>query len=103
MIKTVAVGTNGSDTAGTAVQAAPEPAERYPASFVVLSAFNGGSGAAAAPCLSPSAHPEWASNAAEQVERISPSRRSRRPSAGSSAALRWPVSSRGSVPRRQQR
>ncbi|HTE63134.1 MAG TPA: universal stress protein [Solirubrobacteraceae bacterium] len=70
MIKTVAVGTDGSETAGKAVSAALELAERYGASLVVLSAFNGGSGAAAAPRLSPSAHPEWTSNAAEQVERI---------------------------------
>jgi nucleotide-binding universal stress UspA family protein len=67
MIKTVAVGTDGSDTAGTAVSAALELAERYGASLVVLSACDGGSGAVAAPRLSPSAHPEWASNAAERI------------------------------------
>jgi nucleotide-binding universal stress UspA family protein len=70
MIKTVAVGTDGSDTAGKAVSAALELAERYGASLVVLSAFDAGSGAAAAPRLSPAANPEWASNAAEQAERI---------------------------------
>ena len=65
MIKTVAVGTDGSDTAGRAVGAALELAERFGARLVVLSAFDGGSGR-----LSHSVHPEWASNAAEQVERI---------------------------------
>jgi nucleotide-binding universal stress UspA family protein len=70
MFKTVAVGTDGSDTAGKAVTAALELAERYGASLVVLSAFSGDARAAAGPRLSPSAHPEWASNAAEQAERI---------------------------------
>jgi nucleotide-binding universal stress UspA family protein len=65
MFKTVAVGTDGSDTAGKAVSAAFELAERYGAGVLVLSAFDGGSGA-----VSPSAHPEWRSNAAEQAERI---------------------------------
>jgi nucleotide-binding universal stress UspA family protein len=69
MIKTVAVGTDGSDTAGKAVSAAFELAERYGARLVILSAFDGSSGGDAAPRLSPSAH-VWASNAAEQVERI---------------------------------
>ena len=65
MIKTVAVGTDGSETAGKALGAAFELAERFGARLVVLSAFQGGSGR-----LSQSVHPEWASNAAEQVERI---------------------------------
>jgi nucleotide-binding universal stress UspA family protein len=72
MIGTVAVGTDGSDTAGRAMEAAIELAERFGARLVVLSAFDGGSPRAAAARLSgaASAHPEWASNAAEQVERI---------------------------------
>jgi nucleotide-binding universal stress UspA family protein len=61
MIATVAVGTDGSDTAAKAVAAAFELAERYEAALVVLSAFDG---------RAPAAHPEWASNAAEHVERI---------------------------------
>jgi nucleotide-binding universal stress UspA family protein len=71
MIATVAVGTDGSETAGRAVAAAMDLAERFGARLVVLSAFNGRSGAPA-PRLggSASAHPGWASNAAEQVERI---------------------------------
>ncbi len=71
MIKTVAVGTDGSDTAAKAVSAALELAERFEAKLVVLSAFSGRTGASA-PRLggTASAHPEWASNAAEQVERI---------------------------------
>ena len=57
MIKTVAVGTDGSETAGIAVAEAMEIAERFGASLLVLSAFDDGNA-------------EWASNAAEQVERI---------------------------------
>jgi nucleotide-binding universal stress UspA family protein len=64
MIKTVAVGTDGSETAARAVGAAFELADRFGARLVVLSAFGGGSRQGA------SVHPEWASNAAEQVERI---------------------------------
>jgi nucleotide-binding universal stress UspA family protein len=72
MIRTVAVGTDGSETAGRAMEAAFEMAERFGARLVVLSAFEGGSARAGAARLSgaASAHPEWASNAAEQVERI---------------------------------
>jgi nucleotide-binding universal stress UspA family protein len=70
MISTIAVGTDGSDTAGKAVSAALELAERYEAGLLVLSAFDGRAGAASAPRLSPAANPEWASNAAEQAERI---------------------------------
>jgi nucleotide-binding universal stress UspA family protein len=71
MIKTVAVGTDGSETAGIALAAAFELAERYQAALVVLSAVDASPGAAA-PRLggSAGAHPEWSLNAAEQVERI---------------------------------
>jgi nucleotide-binding universal stress UspA family protein len=71
MIKTVAVGTDGSETAGRAVAEALEMAERFGASLLVLSAFEEGS-RGSAPRLQPSASPDagWASNAAEQVERI---------------------------------
>ena len=70
MIGKVAVGTDGSATAGEAFSAALELAERFGAGLVVLSAFNAGSGRAAAPRLTAPANPEWASNAAEAVERI---------------------------------
>jgi nucleotide-binding universal stress UspA family protein len=70
MISKVAVGTDGSETAGKAMAAAFELAERYGASVVVLSAFDGSAGGVAAPRLSPHAYAEWSSNAAEQVERI---------------------------------
>ena len=63
MIATVAVGTDGSETASRAVDAAVELAERYGAKLVVLSAFDGRAGSASGP-------PEWASNAAEAVARI---------------------------------
>ena len=69
MIATVAVGTDGSETAAKALDAAFQLAERYGARLVILSAFAGGSGAPA-PRLTQSQRPEWASNAAEAVERI---------------------------------
>jgi nucleotide-binding universal stress UspA family protein len=68
-IGTIAVGTDGSDTAGKAVTMAFELAERYGAKLVLLSAF-GGSGGGSAPRLSPHEYPEWKSNAAEHVDRI---------------------------------
>jgi nucleotide-binding universal stress UspA family protein len=58
MIKTIAVGTDGSPTAGKALAAAFELAERYEAKLVVLSAFDGSSSG------------EWASGAAEQADRV---------------------------------
>jgi nucleotide-binding universal stress UspA family protein len=61
MIKTVAVGTDGSDTAARAVSEALELAERFGARLVVLSAFDGRPGASSG---------EWRSNAAEQAERV---------------------------------
>jgi nucleotide-binding universal stress UspA family protein len=72
MIAKVAVGTDGSQTASRAVAAAFELAERFGAGVVVLSAFKGRAPGAVAPRLSGAAspHPEWASNAAEQAERI---------------------------------
>ena len=62
MIAKVAVGTDGSETAGRALAAAFELAERFGAAVVVLSAFDGRSGSAPGS--------GWASNAAVQVERI---------------------------------
>jgi nucleotide-binding universal stress UspA family protein len=70
MIRTVAVGTDGSETAGRALAAALDLAERYEARLVVLSAFNGRSGGVSAPRLSAAPQSEWASNVAEAVERI---------------------------------
>ena len=71
MIETVAVGTDGSETAAKAVAQAFELAERFGARVVVLSAFDGTAGPAA-PRLSGATgeHAEWSSTAAEQVERI---------------------------------
>ena len=70
-ISTVAVGTDGSPTADRALSAAFELAERFGARVVVLSAFQA-PGRARNPHLSggASAGSGWASNAAEQVERI---------------------------------
>lgn len=69
MFDTVAVGTDGSATAAKAVEAALELAERFGARVIILSAFDARPGPGA-PRLSPSTHPEWTSNQAEQVERI---------------------------------
>jgi nucleotide-binding universal stress UspA family protein len=70
-ISTVAVGTDGSPTAGRALAAAFELAERYGARLVVLSAFQSPA-RSRSPRLSggSSGNLEWDSNAAEQVERI---------------------------------
>jgi nucleotide-binding universal stress UspA family protein len=70
MISTVAVGTDGSETAGKAVAAAFELAERFGATLVVLSAYAGPS--PGSPRLSGGSSPgaEWASNEAEHVERL---------------------------------
>lgn len=72
MISTVAVGTDGSESAGAAVAAALELAERFGATLVILSAYTGQPRGPTMPRLSGGVSPdlEWASNAAEQVERI---------------------------------
>ena len=69
MIGTVAVGTDGSETAAKAVEAAFDLAQRYGAKVVVLSAYDGRA-ATSAPRLGGTQHPGWESNAAVQVERI---------------------------------
>ena len=70
MIATVAVGTDGSETAGKAVAAAFDLAERYGASLVILTAYTGQ--ARGMPRLSGGAgsDSEWASSDAEHAERI---------------------------------
>jgi nucleotide-binding universal stress UspA family protein len=72
MIETVAVGTDGSETAGKAMAAALDLAERYGASLVVLTAYAGQSRGSGMPRLSGGAAPdnEWASNDAKHAERI---------------------------------
>jgi nucleotide-binding universal stress UspA family protein len=72
MISTVAVGTDGSETAGTAMAAALELAERFGATLVVLSAYTGQPRGSSMPRVSGGASPDvdWASNEAQQVERI---------------------------------
>ena len=72
MISTVAVGTDGSETAGTAVAAAMDLAERFGATLLVLSAYTRQPRGSGAPRLGSSASPDlqWASNEAEHVERI---------------------------------
>ena len=68
MISTVAVGTDGSETAGRAVAAALELAERFGAALVVLSAYTGPP--RGSPRLSGPADAQWASTEAEQADRI---------------------------------
>jgi nucleotide-binding universal stress UspA family protein len=71
MFSTVAVGTDGSSTAGTAMEAALDLAERYGATLLVLSAYSRQPRGSTAVHLSGAApDAEWASNASEQVERI---------------------------------
>jgi nucleotide-binding universal stress UspA family protein len=72
MISTVAVGTDGSVTAGKAMEAAFELAERFGATLVVLSAYTGQARGSTVPRLSGGASPdiEWASADAQQAERI---------------------------------
>ncbi len=66
MISTVAVGTDGSSTAETAVSEAAEIARRFDAKLVLLSAFQPGSAAGAGrdPEL------QWASNPSARVREI---------------------------------
>jgi len=72
MISTVAVGTDGSETASTAVAPAFDLAERYGARLVIISAISAPQRQTGAVRLSGAAstHPGWAANEAEQVERI---------------------------------
>ena len=71
MISTVAVGTDGSETAAIAVAAALDLAERFEATLVVLSAYTGQPGGSSMPRLSgASSDSQWASNSAQQAERI---------------------------------
>jgi nucleotide-binding universal stress UspA family protein len=69
MISIVAVGTDGSETAGRAVDAAADLAERFGAPLVVLGAYT--REPSSMPRLSTAAPSlEWASNEAEHVERV---------------------------------
>jgi nucleotide-binding universal stress UspA family protein len=71
MIATVAVGTDGSETAGRAVAAALDLAERFEASLVVLSAYTRQPRAPRAPRVGGGSwDAEWAANDAKQTERI---------------------------------
>ena len=72
MISTIAVGIDGSATATRALETAVDLAEHYEARLVVISAISPSSGETGAVRLSgaASAHPGWAANEAEQVERI---------------------------------
>jgi nucleotide-binding universal stress UspA family protein len=70
MISTIAVGTDGSETAATAVAAALDLAARYDATLVVLSAYSRQPLAGGTRLGGASPDLEWASNEAEHVERI---------------------------------
>jgi nucleotide-binding universal stress UspA family protein len=64
MIKTIAVGTDGSPTAGIAVDAAFEMARRYDADLVIVSAFSGKDHLAGA---GGSLEEQWLTNPADAV------------------------------------
>ena len=72
VISTVAVGTDGSETASSALAAAFELAERFGAELLVLTAYSARPGASSAMRLpsAPAVDAGWTSNAAEQAERI---------------------------------
>jgi nucleotide-binding universal stress UspA family protein len=71
MIATVAVGTDGSETAGRAVAAALDLAERFEASLVVLSAYTRQPRGPSVPRVGGGSwDTEWAANDANQTERI---------------------------------
>ena len=65
MFSTVAVGTDGSETAGEAVEQATEVARRFGAKLVVLSAIKGGS---APP--DEDIERQWATNSSARVQSI---------------------------------
>jgi nucleotide-binding universal stress UspA family protein len=64
MISTVAVGTDGSETAGKAVAEAAEIARRFDAKLVLLSAFKDSSG----PRAGNDIELQWASNSSARVK-----------------------------------
>ncbi|MFL5826227.1 MAG: universal stress protein [Thermoleophilaceae bacterium] len=68
MIQTIAVGTDGTETAGAAVDAAVEIAERFGAKVVLLSAFQNGE--AKYPVEGASIELQWATNPAALVREI---------------------------------
>jgi nucleotide-binding universal stress UspA family protein len=70
MISTVAVGTDGSKTAGRAVDAAADLAERFGATLVVLGAYTRQPGSGMPRVSSPAPDLGWASTEAEHVERV---------------------------------
>lgn len=73
MISTVAVGTDGSDTASKAVATAADMARRYDAKLVLISAFNDSKGGGRANLSGSSLEIQWATSPVarltEQLER----------------------------------
>jgi nucleotide-binding universal stress UspA family protein len=73
MISTVAVGTDGSVTAGKAVETAADLARRYDARLVLISAFHGSRGGGPANLSGSSLEIQWATSPVarltEQLER----------------------------------
>lgn len=69
MVSTVAVGTDGSQTAGEAVTMAADLASRFDAKLILLSAFQG-SGAGAPQGTGSSQEIDWAANSAARVREI---------------------------------
>jgi nucleotide-binding universal stress UspA family protein len=67
MISTVAVGTDGSATAGEAVKVAAELAERFGAKLVLLSAFHGSDGP---PPAGESVELDWAHSPSARIREL---------------------------------
>ena len=74
MISTVAVGTDGSDTASKAVETAADMARRYDAKLVLISAFSDSKGGGPTNLSGSSLEIQWATSPAarltEQLERV---------------------------------
>jgi nucleotide-binding universal stress UspA family protein len=70
MISTIAVGTDGSGTASDAVKMAAGLARDLGAKLVLISAFQGSGGAAAADRRDTSVELQWATNTSAQVREI---------------------------------
>jgi nucleotide-binding universal stress UspA family protein len=69
MVSTVAVGTDGSQTASEALEMAVDLARRFEANLVLLSAFQE-SGSGASQATGPSREIEWAVSSSAQVREI---------------------------------
>jgi nucleotide-binding universal stress UspA family protein len=70
MISTIAVGTDGSQTAGEAVRVAADLSRRYDARLVLISAFEEGSGGARTGAVGPGVELQWAVSGSARMREI---------------------------------